>query len=233
MNGCTLPVMGSVTKLAWWCEWCAVQRVVVQQAVEPVVHKLRRAGVQKKQLPHPRAVPLREAGVAQHGHLVHEGHDDGLQDDEVVPVVLAVDLLEVDALGLNFRVLRDVVHAAQGYPELRVHVPQGGDREHVERPVVAVVLPERHGGDERDEQQVLERAHVLPRELVPEAGLERHGGRVRSRVRGPRRGNDASDENRRRHQPRARPRARTRARLTSRNARAERSTGSPHAFPLA
>ena len=27
MNGCTLPVMGSVTKLAWWCEWYALYSV--------------------------------------------------------------------------------------------------------------------------------------------------------------------------------------------------------------
>ena len=173
MNGCTLPVMGSVGVVR------AVQGVVVQQSVQPVVHELGGAGVQKKQLHQPRAVVLGEPRVPEARGFVHKGHDDRLQNNKVVPVVLAVDLFEVDAFGLDFRVLRDKMHARERNPKLRMRVPKGGDREHVERPVIPVVLPKRHGGDERDEQQVLQRANVLPRELVPEPGLQRHDRRVR------------------------------------------------------
>ena len=73
--------------------------------------------------------------------------------------------------------MRDVVDPGQRYPKLRVHVSHGGDDEHVVAPVIGVVHAKRHGRGERDEQEILERSHVLPRELVQGAGLERHGDR--------------------------------------------------------
>mmetsp|Transcript_39454 Transcript_39454/g.97690 ORF Transcript_39454/g.97690 Transcript_39454/m.97690 type:complete len:478 (-) Transcript_39454:440-1873(-) len=154
----------------------AVQRVVVQRAVQPVVHKLRRARVQQQHLHYPRPMPEGESAVPQARGLVHQGHHYRLEDDEVVPVVFPVHLLEVYPLGLDLRVLRDGVDAAQGYPELRVHVADGDDHNHVERPAVGVVQPEGHRGGEGREEQVLEAAHVLPRELVPRSRLQRHGG---------------------------------------------------------
>ena len=117
---------------------------------------------------------------------MHQGHDDGLEDDVVVPVVLPIDLLVVDPFRLNLRVLRHRVYPRERYPKLRVHVADGGDHEHVVGPIVGVVHAERGGGHERHEQEVFEAPHVLPRELIPGPGPERHVGLIRRRhVRAP------------------------------------------------
>ena len=163
-----------------------VERVVVERPVQPIVDELGGPRVQQKELPHPHGVVLWEVVVAQVRHLVHQGHDDGLQDDVVVPVILPIDLLVVDPLRLNLRVLRHGVYPRERYPKLRVDVADGGDHEHVVRPVVGVVQAERGGRHERDEQEVLEAPHVLPRELIRGSRPERHVGLIRRRhVRAP------------------------------------------------
>ena len=75
MNGCTDPVIGSVTKLAWWCEWYALYSVWwCNSAMQPVVRELRRPRVQQEELRETGAVSFvaGKPGEPQPRHPVHE-----------------------------------------------------------------------------------------------------------------------------------------------------------------
>lgn len=136
-----------------------VEEVVVQRAVQPVVDELDGAGVQQRdergavRAPQRQVLAPRQVGGAQ-------VQEDAAEQDLVVPVALAVHLLELDAAVHDLPPAARALQAGRGDPRLVVqrpeeqrredgHVPQVGRPPPLGRRLVAAV---RHP---RRQQQVL------------------------------------------------------------------------------
>lgn len=117
-----------------------VEEVVVQRAVEPVVDELHGAGVQQRDEHGAVRAPQRQVLPAGqvHGAQVQE---DAAEEDLVVPVALAVHLLELDAPVHDLPPAARVLEPGHGDPHLVVQHPEEQRREDGDVPQVRRLPP--------------------------------------------------------------------------------------------
>ena len=96
---------------------------------------------------------------------VDGGRHVGLQNDVIVPIVLPINLVEINALFLDSCPARDVVVAREEMPDVRLEVAQCSYHAHVVAPPIRVVLTRGREVRKRQKQHIFIVPHRLPRKL--------------------------------------------------------------------
>ena len=142
--------------------------------MQPVVHELSRANVKPQKLPHACLVVQREATVSKVWKIVDESCSVELQDEEIIPVVLTIDLFVLNPVCLYPCMFRQGMNSRQTDEHLSNQIATGCDRHHVKAPVISIIISRGGCPDERSQQQILERTHSGPRPLVQHSRIRRH-----------------------------------------------------------
>jgi len=128
----------------------------MQGPMQPVIEKLRWSDMKQQKMPKPLIVVHGKPTVAEVGEVMNQRSNINLQDDEIIPIILSIDLLVFDPICLYPGVLRNCMNARNTDEKLGDEVPNGGRQKHVSCPIIFVVVSCQSSDGKGSQQEILE-----------------------------------------------------------------------------
>jgi len=97
-----------------------------------------------------------------------------LQQNEIIPVIFSINLLEGNAFFLNTRMFGDGMKSRDAQKDLGHHITQDHNHAHVKTPPIVVIMTSGGCYGKWSQQKVLVIAHVFPWEVVQRTWFRCH-----------------------------------------------------------